>query len=96
MIRCIESTMWGKNLNHKYILWIYNHAKELGLKGIVFLKNDGSIKIVAEGEENNLLFFVKKLKRGRFLIPFFSPVENFSVVWHEARNEFEDFSISET
>ena len=83
--------MWGKNLNYDYLLWIYNIAIELGLKGITFFKNDGSIKVVAEGEEKNLLFFMKKLQRGRFFFPVFSPVENFSIVWREPKNDFEDF-----
>lgn len=96
MQKCIESTMWGKNLNYDYLLWIKHHAIRLGLKGITFFKNDGSIKVIAEGEERNLLFFISKLQRGRFLFPVFSPVENFSMIWHEPRNEFENFSISET
>lgn len=96
MIKCIESTTWGKNLNFKYLLWVRYHAIRLGLKGIAFFKNDGSLKVVAEGEERNLLFFVKKLSRGRSFFRAFSQIENFSAIWHEPRNEFEDFSISET
>jgi acylphosphatase len=96
MQKCIESTMWGKNLDYDYLLWIHRYAVQLGLKGITFFKNDGSIKVVAEGEEKNLLFFIKKLQRGRYFFSLFSPIENFSVVWHEPRHEFENFSISET
>jgi len=96
MPKCIESTMWGKNLSYNYLLWIRRHAIRLGLKGITFFKNDGSIKTIAEEEERNLLFFVKKLRRGRFLFPIFSPVENFSIKWCDLKNDFEDFSISES
>ena len=88
--------MWGKNLSYDYLLWIRRHAIRLELNSVTFFKNDGSIKVIAEGEDKNLLFFIKKLKRGRFFFPLFSPVENFSVKWCEARHEFEDFSISET
>lgn len=89
--------MWGRNLGYEYLIWIYNHAIKLGLKGIAFFKKDGSIKVVAEGGEENLLIFVKKLRRGhKSFFLFLSPIENFSVSWHEARNEFDDFSISET
>jgi len=95
MIKSIESTIWGKSLNHKYVLWVHNNATRLGLKGIVFFKNDGSIKIIAEGEEENLLFFIKKLQRGRYFFPIFSQIENFSIVWQTPKHEFEDFSISE-
>ena len=96
MQKCIEGLMWGKNLNYDYLLWIYNIAISLGLKGITFFRNDGSIKVIAEGGEKSLLFFVKKLKRGRFFFPVFSPVENFSIKWCTPKNDFEDFSISET
>lgn len=96
MQKCIESVISGKNLSYDYLLWIRRHAIRLGLKGITFFKNDGSIKVVAEGEDKNLLFFVKKLRRGRFLLPIFSPVENFSIKWSGAKYEFENFSITET
>jgi acylphosphatase len=77
-------------------VWIRRHAIKYGLKGLTFFKNDGSIKIIAEGEERNLLIFIKKLKRGRHFFSIFFSVENFSIVWHEPRNEFVDFSISES
>ena len=96
MLRGIESTIYGKNLSYDYLVWIRRNAIRFGLKGITFFKNDGSIKTIAEGEEKNLLFFVKKLRRGRFVLPLFSPVENFSVNWEEPKHDFEDFSISET
>jgi acylphosphatase len=96
MQKCIEGLIEGRNLKYKDLLWIYRHAIRLGLKGLTFFKNDGSIKIIAEGEERNLLFFIRKLKRGRFLFPIFSLIENISITWHEPRNEFNDFSISQT
>lgn len=77
MLKCIESVMWGRNLSYDYLLWIRRHAIRLGLKGITFFKNDGSIKTIAEGEERNLLFFVKKLKRGRFFSSSFLPGREF-------------------
>ncbi len=88
--------MSGKNLSYDYLLWINRLAIQLGLKGITFFKNDGSIKVIAEGEERSLLFFIAKLKRGRYFFPLFSPVENFSITWQTPKHEFENFSISET
>src|SRR3989338_7018804 len=66
MQKCIESTISGKNLGYDYLLWINRQATRLGLKGITFFKSDGSIKVIAEGEEKNLLFLIKKL-RTKFL-----------------------------
>ena len=95
MQKCIDSTISGKNLDYNYLLWITDHAIRLGLKGITFFKNDGSIKVIAEGEEKNLLFFVEKLRRpSNFFTRIFSSTENFSVIWHEPKHEFEGFSVS--
>jgi acylphosphatase len=87
--------MSGKNLGYKYLEWINQNANNLGLKGITFFGNDGSIKIIAEGEEGYLNIFISRLQRGRFFFPIFYPVENFYITWQEPKNEFEDFSISE-
>jgi acylphosphatase len=56
MQKCIENIMSGKNLSYSYLLWIEKNAIRLGLKGIAFFKNDGSIKVIAEGEERKLFF----------------------------------------
>ena len=87
--------MWGRRLSYEYLEWIRDCAIQFGLKGITFFVNDGSIKVIAEGDERNITPFVNKLKHGRYLFSFMSPIENFSVVWQEPKNEFEDFSISE-
>lgn len=96
MLKCIENTISGKNLDYEYLLWIEKNANQLGLKGITFFKNDGSIKVITEGEEENLFMFMNKLKRGPYYFSLFSPVENFATTWQEPKNEFVDFSISET
>lgn len=95
MQKSIEITMWGKSLDYDYLAWIKDQAKRLGLKGITFFRNDGSIRVIAEGEENYLLFFIKKLKKGKYFISLFSPIENFCAKWGNCNNEFIDFSISE-
>jgi len=94
MIKCIEITMWNKGLDYDYLLSVKHRALLLGLKGVAFFKNDGSIKVTAEGEEKNLNIFINKLKRGRFFLFFFSPMNSFFVKWQEARYEFDNFSIS--
>lgn len=64
-------------------------ARGLRLTGIVKNINDGSVAVVAEGEEATLLRFIDKLKRGSFL----SQVEDVSVSWGDATGEFADFHI---
>ena len=89
MIKRIESGIAGKGLGFNYLSSIKDIANDLGLKGIVFTKEDGSIKVISEGEEINLQKFAKKLERNFF----FTPIENFYVIWHDSTGEFKDFSI---
>jgi acylphosphatase len=96
MAKCIESTMSGRNLNYEYLAWIKKNADKLDLRGLTYFKSDGSIKVIAEGEEKELNIFLRILKRGKYSFPFFSSMENFAVTVQEPRNEFVDFSISET
>lgn len=65
-------------------------AKKLGLVGTVCNLPDGSVEVVAEGEEENLLLFIEKLKRG----PFFAHVADLEVIWApEALGKFDTFYI---
>ncbi|MCX6751901.1 MAG: acylphosphatase [Candidatus Nomurabacteria bacterium] len=89
MIKRIESGIAGKGLGYDYLSNIKGLATKLELRGVVFTKNDGSIKVVAEGENENLIKFTKKLERNFF----FSPIENFYAIWHDSTGEFKDFSI---
>lgn len=63
-------------------------AKNLGLVGWVKNELDGSVKIVAEGEEDVLKNFIEKC----YNIPNAS-VERIDTEWKEAKNEFSEFSI---
>jgi len=90
MLKRIESGISGKGLNYDYLSGIKDLAIKLGLKGVVFTKDDGSIKVIAEGEDGNLIKFAKRLEKNFF----FSPIENFYVNWHDSTKEFQNFSIS--
>ncbi len=89
MWKRIESGTSGKFLGADYVLWVKDKARYFAINGIVSLQADGSIKVIAEGEEHDLNRFVEKLRRGSF----FSHIENFYVKWHEPRGEFKDFFI---
>ena len=90
MIKRIESGIAGKGLGSDYLSSIKELAIRLGLTGVVFTKNDGSIKVIAEGEDADLIKLSKRLERNFF----FSPIENFYAIWHESTGEFKDFSIN--
>ena len=58
--------------------------------GTVFIKDDGSVKVIAEGGDENLKKFAKKLKLGNF----FYTIENFYISWKESNIQYTDFSIN--
>ena len=80
MYKCIESGIGGKGLNFSDLLKIKHQAENLGLVGSVFFKEDGSIKVIAEGADDSLKEFAKELKPGHF----FSTIENFYIIWSES------------
>ena len=65
------------------------NAQRLGLTGFVKNNLDGSVSAVAEGEEDDLRAFFKKLKRGSLL----ARVDNIETVWKEPTSDFSDFHI---
>jgi acylphosphatase len=84
----IESGVSAKTLDNDYLISIRDYALELGLVGIVFIKDDGSLKIIAEGEEEVLQEFAKELKKGNYF-----PIENFFLVWEKPNHQYSDFTI---
>ncbi len=64
-------------------------AQQLGLTGWVRNEVDGTVKIVAEGEEENLKKLIDWCQTG----PLFAKVVNLEVKWDKAIGEFRDFVI---
>ena len=89
MIKRIESGIMGKMLGSHSLSAIKDLADKLHLKGVAFIKHDGSIKILAEGEEDNLHDFIEELGSERiFVMP-----ENFYANWFPADDGLKDFFI---
>ena len=88
MWKRIESGVSARTLDNDYLISIRDYALELGLVGVVFIKNDGSLKIIAEGEEKILKEFAKELKKGNYF-----PIENFFLVWEEPNHQYLDFTV---
>lgn len=65
-------------------------ARKLNLAGNVRNNKDGSVSIIAEGEEVSLREFVAHLHKGSLL----AHVEHVTVRWGDATAEFTDFVIS--
>jgi len=62
-------------------------AKQLNLTGWVKNESDGSVKILAEGEEDNLEKLVEWAKQG----PALARIDKIEVKWDKAQEEFKDF-----
>ena len=65
------------------------NAKKLDITGTVQNRSDGSVHVVAEGEEDALRKFLARLHRG----PIFARVDKVEEVWSEATGEFKTFEI---
>lgn len=64
-------------------------ARRLGLTGFVKNNSDGSVVVVAEGEEDRLRAFLKKLEKG----PLLARVDRVDAAWKEVTGDFLDFQI---
>jgi acylphosphatase len=64
-------------------------ARNLGIVGEVENKADGTVALVGEGEEEQLLALIEKLKKG----PLLARVERVDVDWKEPTGEFRYFHI---
>jgi len=82
----VEGLVQG--VGFRYFIW--RHARELGLRGFVKNMDDGSVLIVAEGEEEAVERIVELARRG----PPAAIVESVDVVYEEPRGEFTRFFIN--
>jgi acylphosphatase len=77
MIKKIEIVIGGSARNPDSFSWMELLAARLSIQGSVFTRPDGSIRVTAEGEEQALQTFAKKIEQGHV----FSHVENFFIKW---------------
>ena len=68
------------------------HARKLGLHGMVRNNDDGSVTLVAEGDEQVLMKYLRSLNQG----PVLAHVEHVEVIWEDARGDFSKFMIMYT
>ncbi len=91
MNKRIECGMSGKSIRFDYLLWTKRLADRFGLTGVAFIKEDGSIKVIAEGGERPLSKFADRLSRGHL----WHNIENFYIDWSDASGEYPDFRVIE-
>jgi acylphosphatase len=65
-------------------------ASSLGLTGWVKNLRDGRVEALAEGERENILDLISRLREG----PPLAQVQDVEVAWEECRDEFKDFRVT--
>lgn len=89
MIKRLEAIVYGTVQGVFFRQYTLREARRLDLKGWVANLNDGTVRVVAEGQEKSLQEMTRFLLRG-------SPeakVVHLKADWLEATNEFTVFSV---
>ncbi|MDD4869515.1 MAG: acylphosphatase [Kiritimatiellae bacterium] len=73
-----------------YRMYACEEAERLGLAGWVRNKADGTVEIVAEGEENDLAAFLCWCRRG----PSYAKVTGIIEKYSDVTGEFDEFMIT--
>ena len=89
MIKEIECKITGRVHGVMFRDFTKREARKGGLVGTVENQNDGSVRVIAQGEETSLQDFLLEIKKG----PTLAKIENLSVIWREPSGKFEDFKI---
>ncbi|MCR4311320.1 MAG: acylphosphatase [Candidatus Taylorbacteria bacterium] len=89
MLRQLECTVSGRVQRVLYRDYAQRKARHLGLVGIVENSPDGTVHIVAQGNESELEEYFLLLKKGSF----FSRIESVDEKWSSAPQAYNDFSI---
>ena len=89
MLRQIECVISGRVQGMMYRDFSRRKARGLGLVGTVENLPDGTVKVVAQGDESDLRIFIEHLKRGSM----FSRVDAVDEKWSDAPQAFSDFQI---
>lgn len=79
----------GKVQGVFYRDFVRKEADKAGITGFVRNLQDGTVEIVAEGEEDNLNIFVRECKRGSLL----AFVKSADIKYESPTGEFDGFSI---
>jgi acylphosphatase len=89
MIKRLEGYVFGRVQMVMFRDFTCRKARSLGLVGTVKNLAEGSVLAVAEGEEEKLQEWLKKIKKG----PMLAHVERVEEKWSAATGEFSDFKI---
>lgn len=89
MIKEIECGIIGRVQMVMFRDFAQRKARLFGITGVVENMEDGSVKVIAQGEEKKLEKFINQLKQG----PILSRVEDVNVSWKDSKKKFSTFDI---
>ena len=90
MKKRIECVVTGRVQMVMYRDFVARNARRLGVVGIVENKEDGSVRVVAEGEESLLHELIMLLRKGSLL----ARVDDIRIEWKEEAGGYSLFRIS--
>ncbi|NTV22616.1 MAG: acylphosphatase [Candidatus Yonathbacteria bacterium] len=90
MTKRMTCTISGRTQGVMFRDFIQRSALALGIVGQVWNEKDGSVTVVAEGEETVLAELLARIKKG----PPLARVEHVEVKYADAMGEFEGFHIA--
>jgi acylphosphatase len=73
--------------------FVQRKARSLSISGSVKNQTDGSVEVVAQGEEENLRKLLELLYKGPILTRMINHVDNIKIEWSEPTQNFNDFKI---
>lgn len=89
MFEEIEAIIHGKVHGVRYRDFVQQCAGETGVCGFVENREDGTVRVVAQGTPDALKALIDCLHRGSVL----SQVETVAVTWRSPTARFDDFSV---
>ena len=88
-MRRLRAIVRGRVQGVGYRATALEQARRLGLSGWVRNQMDGTVEVVAEGDEKAVLGFLDDLRRG----PRGARVTNIDTEWTDARSDLQGFDI---
>ncbi|MFH1257432.1 MAG: acylphosphatase [Candidatus Micrarchaeota archaeon] len=89
MGKMVQAIVSGEVQGVGYRYTVYQIAKKFNITGFVRNLDDGTVEVVAEGEEEELKQFINAISIKDDMIR----VEHVAVEWKPAENKFSNFSI---